>query len=116
MNRKKGLLEKKEEEDTELMTNLISHFRSIISSRMKEVQDKVGLVKGSEGKMNACNAKKKDVMERNITPYQDFYSRILAYCVAGITVVGSVIICRCCYWCSLDFLLFVQACFSSSSS
>lgn len=44
--------------------------------------------------MSAVNAKKKDVLERTITPYQDFYSRILAYCVAGITVVGSVVICK----------------------
>ena len=37
-------MEKKEEEDVELMAILINHFRNIISSRLKEVQNKVKLL------------------------------------------------------------------------
>lgn len=34
------------------------------------------------------------VLENNITPFQDFSSRLLAYAIAGLTMVGSVLVCR----------------------
>lgn len=33
-------------------------------------------------------------MESTISPFQNFYSQLLAYAVAGLTVVGSVFVCR----------------------
>ena len=45
--------------------------------------------------MNACNHRRKKILESNISPFQDFYSQLLAYAVAGLTVVGSVFVCCC---------------------
>ena len=45
-------------------------------------------------KINACNNQKKMILENAVTPFHDFYSQILAYAIAGFTVVGSVLVCR----------------------
>ena len=48
--------------------------------------------------MNACTHRRKKILESNISPFQDFYSQLLAYAVAGLTVVGSVFVCCCGWW------------------
>lgn len=44
--------------------------------------------------MTACNNRRRNVMESTNSPVYDFVSRLLAYAVAGFTVVCSVFVCR----------------------
>ena len=44
--RRKELLRKKEAKQQELMVSLLSHFRSTVESRVKDVQRRVGAASG----------------------------------------------------------------------
>ena len=77
----------------ELTANLLTHFRSTVETRVKEVQKRVERTGVIAQQINACNNRKKMVLENNITPFQDFSSRLLAYAIAGLTLFGSVLVC-----------------------
>ncbi|KAK8801068.1 hypothetical protein WA588_001894 [Blastocystis sp. NMH] len=81
-NMKSELLVQKKAENEALTASLLNHFRTTVETRVKEVQKRI----------NACNNQKKMVLENAVTPFHDFYSQILAYAIAGFTVVGSVLV------------------------
>ena len=78
----KGLLERKRQQENQLTESLLSHYRSTVEDQVTDVQRR----------LTACNNRRRNVMESTNSPVYDFVSRLLAYAVAGFTVVCSVFV------------------------